>query len=268
MSTFGSWAESSTIPTLELDNPPSGPEWVTQRDERLARFDIQYDLGGLALTRTWGLAAYDGWVAAAFSMHPGDMPEYTTLTDAQTLIVFSPPPDPGSSLFEPPSATDEQLMDRRARVLGFILTTAVEQQALHIDDSESAKIIYNAAACTITTYRDRPTLLSLARRALSRLSDTFNVDLSSEISFCDSPGVEAGEKHPDVAIPPKPAEILLSPGGKAIFEMCEMCALDEAVEFVWSVDTTVEAECAQGHVFCTSRPPEGHKVKKMNVDGR
>jgi hypothetical protein len=237
------------MPTLELDNPPSEPEWMRQRNERLARFDIQYDLGGLALARTWGLATYDGWVAAAFTMHPGDMPEYTTPTDAQTVVVFSTSGDTESSLFQPPSVPDEQLINRRARVLTFILTTAVEPQALDIDDSESAKIIYNAAACAITIYRDRPPLLDLARRALSRLSETFNVDLSSEISFCDSTEPENHENNRYVAIRPKPAEVLLSPGGQAVFETCEVCGLDEVSSFLWSADISMEAECAQGHVF-------------------
>ncbi|KAL8632973.1 hypothetical protein Q9189_001227 [Teloschistes chrysophthalmus] len=56
---------------------------VLQRD-----FDQHHDLGGLAFSRTWGLASWGSYVAACITFHPGDMVEYIMPSSERCHIVF------------------------------------------------------------------------------------------------------------------------------------------------------------------------------------
>ncbi|KAL9577419.1 MAG: hypothetical protein Q9212_006375 [Teloschistes hypoglaucus] len=56
---------------------------VLQRD-----FDQHHDLGGLAFSKTWGLASWGSCVAACITFHPGDMVEYTMPSAERCHIVF------------------------------------------------------------------------------------------------------------------------------------------------------------------------------------
>ncbi|KAL8671704.1 MAG: hypothetical protein Q9168_003804 [Polycauliona sp. 1 TL-2023] len=52
-------------------------------------FDRHHDLGGLSITKTWGLASWGPYVASCITMHPGDMIEYTLVSEHRCHILFS-----------------------------------------------------------------------------------------------------------------------------------------------------------------------------------
>lgn len=223
------------------------PEWKKQVEDFRERFDIDRDLGGLAVARTWGLATFRGWIVAAFTMHPGDMVEYTTAAEERTTLVFSAAAPDASVTDGPlpamPNLTEEHFRKQRERILRFILSHAVaaasEEKGLlsRSIDLRSAKIVYAAAACTIVEHRNEE-LLSLARQALERLSAASGgIDLSDEISKCSPLTAFVDSAPPTIA--PKSADVLLN----GPFEKCEICG--SGIEW-YSVQ---EAQCTTGHLF-------------------
>lgn len=245
MSTVGAWAEASPCSTLQ-EGQILHPEWKKQVEDFRERFDIDRDLGGLAVDRTWGLATYRGWIVAAFTMHPGDMVEYTTAAEERTTLVFSAAaPDISATdgpLPEMPNLTEEHFRKQREGILRFILSHAAsEEKGLRniSIDLRSAKLVYAAAACSIVEHRNEE-LLSLARQALERLSTPCGgTDLSDEISKC-SPTAFV-DSAPTIAS--KSADMLLNGPGGRIFEKCEICG--SGIEW-YSVQ---EAQCTAGHLF-------------------
>ncbi|KAL1966168.1 hypothetical protein VTN77DRAFT_4720 [Rasamsonia byssochlamydoides] len=244
LSTVGSWAEVSPCSTLQEDGQGQGqilqPEWKKQVENFRERYDIDHDLGGLAVARTWGLAAFRGWIAAAFTMHPGDMVEYTTAAEERTTLVFSAaaPDTTDNQLFDTPNLTEEHFRKQRERVLEFILRHSSEKEDLWSNDLPSTKLIYAAAACSIVEHRNEE-LLSLARTALERLAVVSGADLSDEISKCF---FSSSPLDFNVTIAAKSADKLNGPGG-AIFEKCDICG--SGIEW-YSVQ---EAQCTTGHLF-------------------
>ncbi|KKA20249.1 Uncharacterized protein T310_5712 [Rasamsonia emersonii CBS 393.64] len=245
LSTVGAWAEASPCSTLQ-EGQILHPEWKKQVEDFRERFDIDRDLGGLAVARTWGLATYRGWIVAAFTMHPGDMVEYTTAAEERTTLVFSAAaPDISATdgpLPEMPNLTEEHFRKQREGILRFILSHAAsEEKGLRniSIDLRSAKLVYAAAACSIVEHRNEE-LLSLARQALERLSTSCGgTDLSDEISKC-SPTAFV-DSAPTIAS--KSADVLLNGPGGRIFEKCEICG--SGIEW-YSVP---EAQCTAGHLF-------------------
>ncbi|KAL8914131.1 MAG: hypothetical protein Q9172_007150 [Xanthocarpia lactea] len=52
-------------------------------------FDQHHDLGGLSHTKTWGLASWGPYVGACITMHPGDMIEYSIISEQRCHVLFS-----------------------------------------------------------------------------------------------------------------------------------------------------------------------------------
>ena len=51
-------------------------------------FDRHHDLGGLSFTKTWGLASWGPYAASCITMHPGDMVEYSLISEQRCHILF------------------------------------------------------------------------------------------------------------------------------------------------------------------------------------
>jgi hypothetical protein len=211
--------------------PP--PPWQAQFDAMRERFDIDHDLGGLATGRIWGLAAYDGLIAVAFTLHPGDMIEYRTGSQERTIIVFSKAnlhqqPHTPSFLRESPVFTPDFLRLRREVVLRFTL------RSLDHDDRNPwyQKLVYAAACCALVESQDESLLLQ-AREVFEWLATATGVDLTEELTKCSSPGNKLESKS---------VEQLDGAGGH-IFEKCDICQAGVA----WY--SAQEAQCAGGHLF-------------------
>jgi hypothetical protein len=211
----------------------SPPPWKSQFDAMRESFDIDHDLGGLAIGRIWGLAAYGGLIAVAFTLHPGDMIEYRTGSQERTIIVFSKAnlhqqPQAPSFLRELPVFTSDFLRLRREVVLRFTL------RSLDYDDRNPwyQKLVYTAACCALVESQDESLLLQ-ARKVFEWLATATGVDLTDELTKCSTPGNK---------IESKSAEQLNGAGGH-IFEKCDICQAGVA----WY--SAQEAQCAGGHLF-------------------
>ena len=218
------------------EGPLHSPLWKNQLDDVRERFDLDCDLGGLAIARVWGLASHRGLAAAAITLHPGDMVDYRTTSGERTSIVFSP-----ASLHSPNNElsisgqssvnlSPEFLQAKRETVLGYILFS-------YDSDTNtfpwSQRLLYAAACCTAVGSRNQE-LISQAKHTLEWLAATAEIDLTEEISTCSTPG---GKK-----IKARSTE-QLEGSLNTIYEICSIC--DAGIGW----HSPQEAQCASGHLF-------------------
>jgi hypothetical protein len=236
--------------------------WIEHMERYRQRYNIQYELGDMTVARTWGLAAFRGWLAVAFSMHPGDVLEYTIRAEENTIVLFVPP-DADAVFPTPPDTSEEHVAAARDDVLRLILSSAHELQK---NDTRSARLVYAACMCAIITHQpqeqeqeqDQTPLLTLTHNALTHLSSTFDLPITEELSYCadiasvpittttTTTDTQEVRIETTVLIPAKPASTLEGPGGW-IFESCQTCyrRKNEIVGLNW---TGYEmAVCEYGH---------------------
>ena len=60
----------------------------TQASTLQKEFDRDHDLGGLSVTKTWGLASWGPYTASCITMHPSDMVEYSLISEQRCHILF------------------------------------------------------------------------------------------------------------------------------------------------------------------------------------
>ncbi|KAL4816766.1 transcription factor IIIC subunit delta N-term-domain-containing protein [Aspergillus spinulosporus] len=206
---LGSVGGYAAVMPLAASGELSIAPWNEKVEDVRERFDIDRDLGGLAIARIWGLVSQQELIAAAITLHPGDMVEYRTNAEDRLTIVIS-------------TATG-QPMDPEKYILCNHTGT---------ENALSPKVLYAAACCAIVQSQ-RAELIASAREVLEKLSASTGVHLSDEIARCSEPGS---------TIDAKPPEALNAPGGN-IFEKCEVC--DAGIAWY----SAQEAQCATGHVF-------------------
>ncbi|QGA12418.1 hypothetical protein EYB26_000062 [Talaromyces marneffei] len=231
LTSLGRFSEATPLSTtgtlLEESLVKTQPPWVDQVERYRQRYSIQYELGDMTIVRTWGLATFDGWTAVAFTMHPGDVLEYTIRAEESTIILFTPP-EP-SAVFPKPADLSDQRSDLR-----------------------SARLTYSACVCAINANygaqqeisKNEP-LLSIARQALTYLSTIFELPVDEEISYCD---INKPSTDPVLYSTPKPASTLEGPTGW-IYERCHTCFRrgNGNVGLSWrDQNTTI---CANGHTW-------------------
>ncbi|KAL4778963.1 transcription factor IIIC subunit delta N-term-domain-containing protein [Aspergillus varians] len=230
---FGSVGGYAAIKPLTGTDAPSRAPWNDQVDDIRERFDIDRDLGGLAVSRIWGLASMQGLITAVVTLHPGDMVEYRTNAEDRLTIVFftanGQPANPDYVPFLRQSPTDSMqfMRERRDVVLQYILGNHVGTK-----NTLSPRVLYAAACCAIVQSQNAE-IITNAQGVLKRLAAINGVDVADEIAKCSAPGS---------TIEAKPADILNATGGD-IFEKCEVCEAG----IVWY--SAQEAQCATGHVF-------------------
>lgn len=202
-------------------------------DDLKSTFDITHDLGGLVCARIWGLDHYRGLIAAAVSMHPGDMVEYRTAANTRVQVIISPamaqPTEERGDVErilhgQDVDTTPENMRAKREGVLGFIL---------HQKNGDICKKILYSAACCAVVESENTSLRSNAREVLESLAMSTGADLSEEIQKCT-----AGP----APIAAKSAEQINGPGGE-IYEKCDIC--DAGIEWY----SAREAQCVSGHMF-------------------
>ncbi|GAM40067.1 hypothetical protein TCE0_034f12120 [Talaromyces pinophilus] len=144
LTTLGRFSEATPLSTtgtlLEETLSKSQLPWLDQVERYRQRYSIQYELGDMSIVRTWGLATFDGWTAVAFTMHPGDVLEYTIKAEESTIILFTPP-EPGAVFPKPADLSDERMTMKRDEVLNYLLSSV---DRLQQSDLRSAKLIYSA----------------------------------------------------------------------------------------------------------------------------
>ncbi|KAL4940439.1 hypothetical protein BDV06DRAFT_19821 [Aspergillus oleicola] len=224
----GGYAATKALNSTDAPSPaPSNAQVEDLRD----RFDIDRDLGGLAVSRVWGLASVQGLVAAVVTQHPGDIVEYRTNAEDRLAIIFSTVNGQEVefehvSFLRQSSIGSNELKERLNVVLQYILGDRTGTK-----DTLSPKVLYAAACCAIVQSQNAE-LIGKAKEVLERLQASNRVDLTEEIAKCSEPGS---------SIDAKSAEALEAHGG--IFEKCEVC--DTGITWY----SAQEAQCATGHVF-------------------
>lgn len=227
-----------------IDDTHKTPHWYSQIAEFRDRYDLDYDLGGSAIARAWGLATHRGWIAVCFTLHPGDMIEYSTATDERITIIFSPAEhlghtDPGVTLpWAIPNLDSDKVKVSHRKVLHFILSLDYTK---YFRNAWERKLLYAAACCAIVASRDDE-LLSLSKCALTYLVREIGPDLTEEISKCDATYSLADGERSRIAISPKSAAQLQETGAE-LFEVCEICG--SGIEWY----SGEESQCSEGHQF-------------------
>lgn len=235
--TVGGYTASMTFPSTQTEIQLSTPAWKTQMDEIREGFDIDRDLGGLTVSRVWGLTSCRGVVMTAFTRHPGDMIEYRTSAEDMTVILFSRANPNSEELLNFPiqqAPTANSPEDRRAKRDTLLDYTLDVERRNNDEQPWSMKIAYAAACCAILQSKD-PRILQQARNALEWVCTVTGADVTEEIAKCSDPGT---------LIASKSAEELNGPG-QHIFEKCDIC--DEGLSWY----SPREAQCSSGHLFGT-----------------
>ncbi|OJJ45563.1 hypothetical protein ASPZODRAFT_152616 [Penicilliopsis zonata CBS 506.65] len=237
LGTMGGYTFASTFGDVRNQDSSFTPFWTKQLDDFRERFDIDRDLGGLAIVRVRGLASYKGIIAVAFTMHPGDVIEYRTAAEERTTLVFAsatPEDELEAQLvlpLPPSNLSPSNLRSKREPILRLVLDLGLD---VEIADPWSQRLLYAAVCCTIVDSENEE-LLSLAHKALIRLATITGADLSEEISMCL-------QRNRDNIVKTKTIEQLEGPGGQ-FYEKCEMCNAG----LTWY--SPQEAQCASGHLF-------------------
>ncbi|KAL2810008.1 transcription factor IIIC subunit delta N-term-domain-containing protein [Aspergillus granulosus] len=231
--TIGGYGATKAFMDGQEAEAPSRAPWKDPIEDIRERFDIDHDLGGLAVSRLWGLTSVQGLVAMVVTLHPGDMVEYRTSAEDRMTVLFSTPNGQPAQIESipffrgNPAVFPGFLNEHHDVVLRYIFRFGNgAKQAL------SPKVLYAAACCAIVQSQNGE-LLSNAREVLQSLAATHGVDMTDEIAKCSEPGS---------FIDAKPAGLLDAVNGE-IFERCDVCGSGIS----W--DSAQEAQCGNGHVF-------------------
>lgn len=230
------------------------------------KFDRREELGGLSNIKTWGLASYDGYLAACITLHPGDMAEYYIPSQERATVVFST-----HGLSEPsrkrdffPWETETKLGEIAATQTAILDTVlAYEQRENIVPSALSNKIIYAAIiASTLVWDTAKHERLLLAESAARRLSRTCEIDLSPEIN-CLNLLLSGSQDFSSTRAQVKQvtgcrSEVeLSSPVLRQLLDICTFC--EKAISW----ESLTDATCVTGHPFCKSFFPKGNE-KRIN----
>ncbi|KAL4952272.1 transcription factor IIIC subunit delta N-term-domain-containing protein [Aspergillus filifer] len=230
---FASTGGYAATKALTDTNAPSPAPWNAQAEDLRDRFDIDRDLGGLAVSRVWGVTSVQGLIAAVVTQHPGDIIEYRTNAEDRLAIIFSTVNEQEGDLEQvsflrgTTTGSVELQKQRRDVVLQYILGDRAGTK-----DTLSPKVLYAAACCAIVQSDDTE-LINKAREVLEVLAASNRVDLTEEIAKCSEPGSSIEAK----------SAAALDEDGKEIFERCDVC--DTGIAWY----SAHEAQCLTGHVF-------------------
>ena len=235
LGTLGGIGLATELRQLQNNSALQQPKWKRMIEEFQDDYDLEHDLGGMSVSRIWGLASYRNMTAAIFTSHPTDMIEYRITSDDKSMIVFSGEGEPTIStqaLFAAHISADH---NQTGEVIRFVLPG--EDGDIE-PDTESQRLIY-AVACRAIVGEEDKTLRLHTRRSLERLAVVTGADLSDEISKCN------GNPAP---ISARTMDQVTGPGGH-IYEKCEVCNAGIG----WP--SAQLAQCANGHLW--GKSPHG-----------
>lgn len=257
LSTHLSHIETTKLRTY---GPDSDVSWERLPQSTLHKQMLRYqsthdrreDLGGLSVMKTWGLASFRGYIAACITFHPGDMAEYYMASQQRASVVFSLHGLKDSSAdFESfPWEFDPKVQDE-AKHQTTIVETVLKYEKSHgtVQNEIDHKIIYAAVVASMLIWDEaRLDRLLIAQRALLRLEQTVELDLSPELSCLDylqgdSLDIEKARTRIREISGQRSQEDLSMPAARALFETCSFC--DQAIRW----ESLIEAYCIAGHQF-------------------
>ncbi|KGO48126.1 Transcription factor IIIC, putative zinc-finger [Penicillium expansum] len=233
LGTLGGIGLVTELHQLQSDSALQQPKWKRMIEEFQDDYDLEHDLGGMSVSRIWGLTAYRNITAAIFTSHPTDMIEYRITSDDRSMIVFSEEGEPTTNtqaLFAAHIPDGQASNHNQIReVIRFVLPG---EDGNIEPDTESQRLIY-AVACRAIVGEEDKSLRLHTRRSLERLAVVTGADLSDEISKCNSNPTPIFARNMDQ---------VAGPGGH-IYEKCEVC--DAAIGW----PSAQLAQCANGHLW-------------------
>ena len=222
------------------------PNWHKELIKCRNKWDLENDLGGLAVAKTWGLSICGNYVAACFTVHPGDMIQYIQASEETCTVVFG-------CLYEadiPPlpfvlSAAKIAEISSKARSEVITMICKYSRKKLE-EDLLGRKLLYAAACSTLFQTPIKMDLLQLGKEALAWLGKKDNVDLGSIQKTITDAQFALQNQHETsrslrFEIPAQRER--LSVGQRGLFEICEVCG--ETIGW----HNAEEARCAAGHMF-------------------
>ncbi|KAJ5781958.1 uncharacterized protein N7518_010441 [Penicillium psychrosexuale] len=229
LGTLGGIGLVTELRQLQSNSALQQPKWKRMIEEFQDDYDLEHDLGGMSVSRIWGLAAYRNMTAAIFTSHPTDMIEYRITSDDRSMIVFSEESGPTintQALFAAQIPDDH---NQTGEVIRFVLPG---EDGNIEPDMESQRLLYAVACRSIVGEEDKSLRLH-TRRSLERLAVVTGADLSDEIFKCNSNPAPVSAKTMDQ---------VTGPGGH-IYEKCEVC--DAGIGW----PSAQLAQCANGHLW-------------------
>jgi hypothetical protein len=233
LGTLGGVGLTAELSKIQNENALQQPQWKRMIEDFEEKYDSDYDLGGMLVSRIWGLATCRNITAAIFVNHPTDMVEYRVASDDSATIVFSE--EFGRiadtrAVFAPRALNGQALdHDQVGEMVRFVLPGADGDVEL---DEESQRLIYVVACRAIVGESDK-SLRAHTQRSLERLAIVTGADLTEEISKCKlSPSLVAA----------KSIDHVNGPGGH-LYEKCEVCEAGIG----WC--SVTHARCANGHIW-------------------
>lgn len=237
---------SSTL--IRLNSSP----WQKQLTDCLSKFDLLYDLGGLAFAKAWGLATLGDYTAVCVTFHPGDMVEYTINSAERATIIFGRQEllENGlSHVSHVPWAVGE-LHPRDANMVHSEIVSSVLGFTRKGLGKLCKKMVYAAACVGVLSFTLDRSMIALCGAAFRWLALDNNADLIEELSIYTElqkhhavhSDVDSGEAaKPTIAARSK--AVFESGQIQSILEVCEICG--EGIGW-YSIQ---EARCAAGHSF-------------------
>ena len=226
--------------------------WQKQIADCLSKYDLRYDLGGLAIAKVWGLATLGDYTAVCVTFHPGDMVEYTITSIERATVIFGRQEvsEHGvSHISDLPWAVGEShprdantdYAEIVSSVLGF------NRESLH---EVCQKILYAAACAGVLLSTLDKSIVPLSEAAFRWLAHHNEAELSEELSLCQEiqkhhsldPDVDTGATA-KLSISARSKVMLESDQRQSILEQCEICG--EGIGWY----SFQEARCAAGHCF-------------------
>lgn len=243
--------QSSPCSTLSrLDSSP----WQKQLADSLSKYDLRYDLGGLAFAKVWGLATLGDYTAVCVTFHPGDMVEYTITSLERATVIFGHQErletEPSHISHLPWAPTKVSLQDANS-IYPEIVSSVLEFPRQHLSIL-CKRIVYAAACVGLLMFNLDKSKVDLSLAAFQWLAHDDDVDLSEELNMCtelrrqpttdNDADADPGEAA-KASIAPRSRAILKSGHGQSVLEVCEICG--EGIGW----DGIQEARCAGGHTF-------------------
>ncbi|KAL8636918.1 MAG: hypothetical protein Q9228_005747 [Teloschistes exilis] len=164
---------------------------VLQRD-----FDQHHDLGGLAFSKTWGVASWGSYVAACITFHPGDMVEYIMPAGERCHIVFMKE-DADEDLQENANFPWQEIsatsVERNTQTVLQEILTKTEGQAVP-ETAIDHRILYNICCASLMLCESQ--YLYLVDNILRKLSISVEGGLEAELDLVQE--VESSGSAADV----------------------------------------------------------------------
>lgn len=166
---------------IDVSHPKIPKPLEAQVRAQEEKYNLEHQLGGYVMRRTWGYAALGHLVAACISLHPSRSPEHVGAVQESSIILFAA--SIGETLENDAFPWQTPLEIDAAKAQNSILEAVLDRDlliTLRLSNLDF-KIIYAAiAASSLLNDSHRQQRLQLAEDALRILGQTTNIDFQAE----------------------------------------------------------------------------------------